>query len=232
MPESVSHLRGGQQRLAEAWDRFNAAQAAREAEIRRPARHIDVVSEDEYQRIQSARRKMKDYFNGLVYSWDYQYKQLSQRYIRAFIENYYPNRVAIDDAAVQRITDWISRGVLMYSIVLSDPSFTSDPSPGWKDVLDIDGYNAFETADKVQILKDILHFRLNLRDDRLAGQEERFIRSGASTEPGKYLGFYGTNVETTWGLGLIDSFKVMSSFLIVEAVKLSMKEAYTGSPGL
>lgn len=77
MPESVSDLRGGQASLNAAWDRFNAAQAEREAEIRRPARHINVMSEEEYQRIATARSKMTSFLNDLVYTWDYQNKFFS-----------------------------------------------------------------------------------------------------------------------------------------------------------
>lgn len=36
----------------DAWARFDEAQAAREAELRRPAKHIDVMSDQEYYRIQ------------------------------------------------------------------------------------------------------------------------------------------------------------------------------------
>lgn len=40
------------EKLDEDWGRFNEAQAAREAEFRRPAKHIDVMSDQEYYRIQ------------------------------------------------------------------------------------------------------------------------------------------------------------------------------------
>ncbi|CAI7598181.1 unnamed protein product [Penicillium pancosmium] len=132
----------------------------------------------------------------------------------------------MDDDFVQRITDCISRGVLMYSIVLSDPSFTVDPSPGWKDVISNDGYSVFRTGDKILTLKDILQYRLNLRDDGLAVQEERSIGSGGSLELGKYLGFYVSNVEASWGLGLIDDFKVFHVSELVGVLKQEKKAEY------
>jgi hypothetical protein len=206
MPESVSHLRGGQKRLEAAWDRFNAAQAEREEEIRRPAKKIDVMSEDEYQRIQTARGQLVSFYNSLRDHWDEQYNRISKRYIRAFFNKYHPDITSLDEESLSRIVNWVSVMIVECSIVLSDPYFPSHDSrpPSTDPLKDIPGYRSVEGS-REELLKGILMERLHFSD----GPDERNRKIEMLTKKfGGYPGFYDWNIQSAYGMGLSHDFKV------------------------
>lgn len=203
MPESVSALRGGQARLNAAWDRFNAAQALREEEIRRPARQINVMTETEYQRIQGAKRNVTKFMDGLRYNWDYQYNNISRPYLRAFITKYSPDETSIDESALDRVVKWIAVSIVTYSIVISDPTLPLGPevSLALQHLKDIPGYESAD-GERTDLLKGILESRLHLL------RPKEIVREQVSGRYGNHLGLYDWNIENAYGLGLMDNFKV------------------------
>lgn len=136
------------EQLDAEWSRFNEAQAAREAEIRRPAKHVDVMPDNEYQRIQDTKAYTKNRFKELKETREQQLRctrnlvflffggdeDLLERDVAEMLFNPEAKKKTAEkeelektddykrnQAAAKRISEGISAALLMRSQARSDP---------------------------------------------------------------------------------------------------------------
>ncbi|EFQ97866.1 hypothetical protein MGYG_00904 [Nannizzia gypsea CBS 118893] len=104
--------------LDEQWSKFDSVQAEREAEIRRPAKHIDVMSNKEYDRIQDAKGYVQERIHELVAIRKLQLettKDLVYRFFGGKYENY--------DKEIMNIADGISASLVLRCQARTNPFF-------------------------------------------------------------------------------------------------------------
>ncbi|KAI9933176.1 hypothetical protein MW887_007647 [Aspergillus wentii] len=114
----IGKINDRQEKIDAAWDRFDVAQASRVAEIRRPATKVDVMSEDEYQRIARARNVSAQYFS--LFSRETFTRDAGFRAgITAFFTDNYPDMAD----ATARVAESLANSLIVYSQASSDPCF-------------------------------------------------------------------------------------------------------------
>ncbi|KAM5458447.1 hypothetical protein MaudCBS49596_000361 [Microsporum audouinii] len=111
--------------LDTAWSRFDSVQAEREAEIRRPAKHIDVMSDNEYNRIQDAKGYVRDRLSELINTRSRQLETTSDLVYRFFAGD---DSKEVD-GGIKHIADCVSGTLVLRSQARSNPFF-KDPPPG------------------------------------------------------------------------------------------------------
>ncbi|KAM5441601.1 hypothetical protein MferCBS31731_003282 [Microsporum ferrugineum] len=108
-----------------AWSKFDSVQAEREAEIRRPAKHVDVMPDKEYDRIKEAEAYVREVFDELIHTRKSQFETTMDLVYRFFAGD--DNKEL--DKGIKHIADCVSGTLVLRSQARSNPFF-KDPPPG------------------------------------------------------------------------------------------------------
>lgn len=123
--------------IEQAWERFDAAQAKIENEIRRPAQKIDVMSDEEYYRIEGAKtmiRNLAEKFCLLVETrnreiWD----TVADFFTQALPA--YSSSEDSDKTAASAIADILGDSFILYCQAMCDPYIHLDEDAASDDVI-------------------------------------------------------------------------------------------------
>ncbi|KAL4869407.1 hypothetical protein BDV12DRAFT_168093 [Aspergillus spectabilis] len=147
---TLSQLAQRTSELNEAWARADAAWARREAEIRRPARKINVISDEEFNRLAAARTLYRAYLTVFIQGFGYRDLGIRQQ-IDEFARNHLPSETGDQRESAAAVAQFLSDSLILYCQAACDPSVHSNP-------IDIVGYYKIESAsdfEKVNALVEI-----------------------------------------------------------------------------
>lgn len=224
--------------LDSAWSRFDSVQAEREAEIRRPAKHIDVMSDKEYDRIKEAEGYVKEVFDELIHTRKMQLETTMDLVYRFFAGD--DNKEL--DKGIKHIADCVSGTLVLRCQARSNPFF-KDPPPGRaRPKANHEGSAEAKELSKEDLEKlakelnmapeDVQNFAsTGLGGDRIDDDSDLMIKLNTQTHPGASSSRAASLLEFAMRIPIFhyqvpDSLDVITTEIIAEQVINTLHTLY------
>ncbi|KAM5464739.1 hypothetical protein MauCBS54593_006832 [Microsporum audouinii] len=167
--------------LDDAWNKFDDVQAKREAEIRRPAKHIDVMSDKEYDRIKDAKEYVREVLDELIYTRKDQLETTIGLVYRFFAGD---DNKGLDEG-IKHIADCVGGTLVLRCQARSNPFFKDPPAGRERS-------KEFEEPSKEDLEKFAKEMKVDLesvqecasmRRDRIDDDTDLMIKLNTPTHP-------------------------------------------------
>lgn len=196
--KTMEQFKDEEEAISQAWERFNAAQAKVEAEIRRPAKKINVMSNEEYGRIKTA----KDMTQALLHAYFYASRG-RDKLIREDLDDFLRQTVPAE-TDYAHVLDRVTNAVTVFCLALSDPYCNGAPGlvpnyglePG-KENFNLVPSSARNSAVASRIYPEIVERVLRVRAEGYTRKALKAARGEVCCRPSLHSGAYTDKAQVS-----------------------------------